>query len=133
MSKFEDYLDLVVYQNKSGITKDDDIIDYPDLEQDQLSELCCLYAIEDKSHYDKDEVLGLNYTDNAAELVEWVARLCSNEYYGDPDERQAYLENINKIATAAIVNFYENNIIRLYGNRMHALMQDASFEDPEEE
>jgi hypothetical protein len=104
-SKFERCLDVIAYRNKEKSL---------DLTQDQLEELCCLYAIEDKENIgtindSKDEILGLNYNDDAVELVEMLATICSGNCFLFEE-----IERIIEISTKAFVKFYGERIKKLY-------------------
>jgi len=131
-SIFENYLNEIVYRNKSEIIKNIDDVYYPDLEQEQLEELCCLYAIEDKINNNegdtKEEILGPNYNDDAGEFVEWIAKLICDHYIIDIEDIE---ENIEKISRKAIVRFYGNKIEKLYRLAMDEQIEISQDNDEE--
>lgn len=129
-SKFEDYLDLITNRNSSDIDNDGN---YPCLYAEELEELCCLFAVEDKkklgdSDY-KDEILGPNYNDYSIELTERLARLCCSDNYCEDEEIEDNIERLREIATKAFVSFYEQKVTAIYDSRMQYLLNNNDEEE----
>jgi len=126
-SNFEDYLDLVVYRNHDKEDKS--------LAQDQLEELCLLFAIEDTENLfagndSKDEILSINYNQNASELVEWIARLCCEEHFLSDNECEDIADNIIEISKKAFIRFYGNRVGGIYEGKLQNYNEEDSDETP---
>jgi hypothetical protein len=118
---FDDKLQDIIESRMTYENRKEDV--YPELTDTEISELCILYAYENKGEERFSNGLTIDNCGNINDLVRSIATLCRDLAYDDLIDA---IDSIKDIASKSFVKAHGYEVIKIYENKLFWRLQDLS-------